>query len=306
MVNPKEVDNLIRHFNLMVKIGRAKFQFARAADELIANSEGKPNFDAHYQGLALSTIGSLLLEDNSALGQLTALNNDLMGYITVRHPDVTPAQIQQLGEMSREVRERMADVVLGRGPTDEGRYLETLSVNMYRVIADYPMLPGTMLAEWMYDLIRAFSRKAGIKNPGPQAAGLHYLVSKPKADVLFEQYIVRQIYQYLVEKAFQGETTTYSDIAIRFGLPASGNQLGAALSPILSKIFIFCVNSGQPHLTSLVVRKSGEDKGIPGGGFWDLLEAHTELKVLPNRPMRRQVTADLQNEVFSYWSKLGL
>lgn len=306
MVNPKEVDNLIRRFNLMTKIGRAKFQFARAADELIANSKDKPNFDAHYQGLAMSTIGGLLLEDNGALGHMTALNEELLDYITVLHPEITPAQTQQLGEMSREVRERMEDVVLGKGPTDEGLYLAKLDVTLYRVIGDYPILPGTVLAQWMYDLIGIFSRKVGIKSPSPQATGLRYLAVKPKLDVLFEQFIVRQIYQYLVEKAFQGETTTYSEIAIQFGLPASGNQLGAALSPILSKIFIFCANGGQPHLTSLVVRKSGEDKGLPGGGFWDLLRGHSDLDVPPQRPVRRQVTADLQNEVFSYWSKLGL
>lgn len=297
---------LTRRFSLMVSIGRAKFQFTRAADELIANREGKPDFEKQYQGLVLSTIGSLLLENNDVLGLLSALNDDLMGYQTVLHPEVTPAQMQQLGEMSREVRERMADTVLGKGPTDEGVYLETLNQTLYRVIADYPLLSGTALAQWMYDLNGVFSRKVGIKNPSPHTAGLRYLAVKPKLDVLFEQFIVRQIYQYLVEKAFQGETTTYSEIAISFGLPASGNQLGAALSPILSKIFVFCANGGQPHLTSLVVRKSGDDKGLPGGGFWDLLRGHSDLDVPPQRQARREVTADLQNEVFSYWSKLGL
>jgi hypothetical protein len=116
---------------------------------------------------------------------------------------------------------------------------------------------------------------------------------------MFRPFLIRSIYSYLVGKAFLGHTTTYENIANEFGLPNKGNQLGSTLSPLLSSIYHFCRAQGQPHLTVIVVRKSGEDKDLPGKGFWDLYDA------VDDRAERRIMTKNLQRQVFLYWGSLG-
>lgn len=121
---------------------------------------------------------------------------------------------------------------------------------------------------------------------------------------VFNEYIVLQIYQHLVALAWQTRTTTYEEIALQFGLPSKGNQLGQTLSPILGRIFSFCSSKKMPYLTSLVVRKSGPDKDIPGTGFWDLYINHPKANTNWSRSEKRARTEDLQQEVFSYWKAL--
>lgn len=116
---------------------------------------------------------------------------------------------------------------------------------------------------------------------------------------MFRPFLVRSIYSHLVDLACAGQTTTYEAIANAFGLPNRGNQLGSTLSPLLSSIYHFCRTHQQPFLTSIVVRKSGEDMGLPGKGFWDLYQA-TE-----DRHERRTMTLSLHESVFAYWSALG-
>jgi alkylated DNA nucleotide flippase Atl1 len=120
----------------------------------------------------------------------------------------------------------------------------------------------------------------------------------------FRPFLVRQIYNYLVGKAFLGHTTTYENIANEFGLPNKGNQLGSTLSPLLSSIYKFCETHHQPMLTVIVVRKSGEHKDLPGNGFWALYNKHPALAVETIED-RRRYTRSLQQQVFEYWSALG-
>jgi hypothetical protein len=120
----------------------------------------------------------------------------------------------------------------------------------------------------------------------------------------FRPFLIRQIYSYLIGKAFLGHTTTYEAIANEFGLPNKGNQLGSTLSPLLSSIYEFCEKTSQPPLTVIVVRKSGELKGLPGNGFWSLYNKHPVISVETNAA-RREYTQALQSEVFEYWGVLG-
>lgn len=117
------------------------------------------------------------------------------------------------------------------------------------------------------------------------------------------------VFQFLTEKAIEGQTTTYEEIALATGLPASGNALGATLSPILTRIFHWCVAHGQPHLTSIVGRKSGKDKGIPGAGYWALLaeyqafaEATDDPELLQNFKITRSRNDQLA--VFDFYSEI--
>lgn len=119
---------------------------------------------------------------------------------------------------------------------------------------------------------------------------------------LVRQKAVKQIYRFLVQKAQNKQTTYYEEIAVKFqhlGLHTSGSALGACLSPILDDIFKWCKNRGQPPLTSLVVRKSGADEGLPGKGFWDALGMST----LNYRTSERKfaIVKVLHQQVFNYY-----
>lgn len=87
-----------------------------------------------------------------------------------------------------------------------------------------------------------------------------------------QNHLNNQIALFIIEKAMQKQTTTYQEIAIKFGLPDSGNQMGVVLSPVLRDIFFWSTNNDMPPLTAIVVRKSGQDKGQPGEGFWACLK----------------------------------
>jgi len=76
----------------------------------------------------------------------------------------------------------------------------------------------------------------------------------------------------LITLATEGRVTTYEDLAFALGTPTTGNALGGTLGPILGDVFHWCVRTKMPMLTSLVVRKSGSDEGMPGRGFWELAQ----------------------------------
>lgn len=110
--------------------------------------------------------------------------------------------------------------------------------------------------------------------------------------------LVKKITRFLIHKAQYRKTTTYEEIAIAFNLPSSGNALGGTLSPILGDIFHWCKQRGQPHLTSIVVRKSGQDAGIPGAGFWKLA---MDESILDSKQFKEMVTQSYHKQVFDYW-----
>ena len=113
----------------------------------------------------------------------------------------------------------------------------------------------------------------------------------------------RQVYDFINACAQRGVTSTYQEIAIACGIVSSGNRMGAVLSPILSNIFLFCLLNDMPYLTSIVVRKSGNEQGLPGAGFWKLLERTNDSAMYDaiftgSRARKQTVTKELQNEVF--------
>lgn len=117
--------------------------------------------------------------------------------------------------------------------------------------------------------------------------------------------IAKAIYLTLVEHALNRETTTYEALAVKHGLPSCGSQLGTVLSPYLSDIFMWCNGRGQPHLTSLVVRKSTATKGIPGKGFWQLFgvlgtPSYMELTLAE----QRLLTKTFQDQVYCYFGTI--
>lgn len=108
-----------------------------------------------------------------------------------------------------------------------------------------------------------------------------------------------EVYQYLVNKAIDKDTTTYQEIALANDLPSTGNNMSAVLSPILSNIFFFCLTHKLPYLTSIVVRKSGGDQGLPGQGFWKLLEATSEaVNGNLHQAHKRVLTSRFQDQVW--------
>lgn len=113
--------------------------------------------------------------------------------------------------------------------------------------------------------------------------------------------VTKAVKSFLVAKACMGKTTTYEEIALALGLPSSGNALGATLSPILGEIFAESYVAAEPYLTAIVVRKSGQDQGLPGAGFWALFlkgMGGTEM----SRSTKREVTEQLQRSVFQQYA----
>jgi hypothetical protein len=110
------------------------------------------------------------------------------------------------------------------------------------------------------------------------------------------EYLRRQVLAYLVNKAFKKETTTYLELATEFGLPTTGNQLGSALAPVLRDLVTWCQNRSLPPISALVVRKSGGDEGLPGSGFWPMVD---EIGITKAR--KRELTAKYHKEIFAYY-----
>ena len=113
--------------------------------------------------------------------------------------------------------------------------------------------------------------------------------------------VTKAVKLFLQAKAIQGMTTTYEEIASALNLPMSWPKLGATLSPILGAIFTEEYAAGEPHLTSIVVRKSGQDEGLPGAGFWVLIEQQRTL-VAGNRDQKRALTKNFQQAVFAHYA----
>lgn len=111
------------------------------------------------------------------------------------------------------------------------------------------------------------------------------------------------VHNFLVHCAASGHTTTYEEVALAVGLPSSGNALGAALSPILCHIFEWCEENRMPHLTSIVVRKSGADQGLPGVGFWNLFDKAIATEHTP-RIQKRGMLSVFHEQVFSLYRGL--
>ena len=110
------------------------------------------------------------------------------------------------------------------------------------------------------------------------------------------------VYNYLVQCAAASSETTYEEVALATGLPSSGNALGTTLSPILGNIFRWCKENRLPHLTSIIVRKSGKDKGLPGAGFWELLG----VDVNTPRPDKKAMLYVMQAQAFTMYIGLDV
>lgn len=100
----------------------------------------------------------------------------------------------------------------------------------------------------------------------------------------------------LIELAKEGKTITYEGVAKKVGLATSGNALGKQTSMLLLEVHEFCVLNELPPLTSLVVRKSGADEGLPGRGFWQLYELEDAA-----RETKEEVLKIMHLAVFSYF-----
>jgi hypothetical protein len=115
-------------------------------------------------------------------------------------------------------------------------------------------------------------------------------------EATFDKYVRQSVLLFLMEKAMNGKTSNYVEISDRFGLPNVGNSMGAVLSPILTSIFAWCAERNLPQLTSIVVRKSGGDKGLPSAGFWWLV-GKTDI----SREEKEHLTKEYHRQVFEFY-----
>ncbi|MNZ16784.1 hypothetical protein D3C78_337640 [compost metagenome] len=108
-------------------------------------------------------------------------------------------------------------------------------------------------------------------------------------------------FQTLQMMATRKQTVNYETLAIMLGMPSQGNALASAISPVLYDVFNFCVEAKLPHLTVLVVRKSGRDRDLPGPGFWKVYRPGEELTLLQKVEFTEEETA----KCFRLFEKLG-
>ena len=124
-------------------------------------------------------------------------------------------------------------------------------------------------------------------------------------------YHKRLVLAFLVFKATYKQTTTYEEInehleqrGLNWMREPADITAHRELTKYLTDIFVWCRSRNIPHLTSLVVRKSGADQGLPGKGFWDLLMPVDPLQFvdLSDRKTKAAMTRLFQNQVFDYYS----
>ncbi|MNI40500.1 hypothetical protein D3C73_947250 [compost metagenome] len=70
---------------------------------------------------------------------------------------------------------------------------------------------------------------------------------------------------------------------------------------MLYDVFNFCVEAKLPHLTVLVVRKSGRDMNLPGPGFWKVFAPDQVLSIEDKVSMTEEETV----KCFRLFEKLG-
>lgn len=109
--------------------------------------------------------------------------------------------------------------------------------------------------------------------------------------------------RYLEELARSKRTTTYGELAERFGLPGMD---GAWLSHPLSLMFDYLdkedSSASRPFRTALVIR---QDANMPGDGFFESLAKHRPGRI-PAKSIKEREKARVQElkAVFSYrWPK---
>lgn len=106
---------------------------------------------------------------------------------------------------------------------------------------------------------------------------------------------------FLQLMALQRQTVNYETLAIVLGLPSKGNALASAISPVLYDVFNFCVEAGLPHLSVLVVRKSGKDMNLPGPGFWKVYAPDQTMSLIE----RVEATELETGKCFRLFERLG-
>lgn len=115
-----------------------------------------------------------------------------------------------------------------------------------------------------------------------------------------------EIFIYLERAAVERRTVSYEQVFNHLGWP-NDPEHRIMLTQHLTAIFMWCKKHNFPHLTVIVVRKSGADQGLPGKGFWDLLypPSKSSLVNLSDRDTRRALTRALQDRVFDLFELLG-
>lgn len=108
-----------------------------------------------------------------------------------------------------------------------------------------------------------------------------------------------KVFRILVSRAQRRMTITYGELASKLpGVPDTGSAMGQALLPLMLDIVNWCKARRIPPLTSLIVRKSGADEGLPGSGFW---EAHGFDASKLSQDLKWAMTELFHEEVFDFF-----
>jgi len=124
--------------------------------------------------------------------------------------------------------------------------------------------------------------------------------NNPQDELSLRQLRALNCLNLLQMQAVRRQTINYETLAAIMGLTSKGNALAQAVSPVLYDVYNFCTVAGLPHLTVLVVRKSGRDKDLPGPGFWKVHSGD-----IPDFNDRVRITEELTAECFRVFERIA-
>ena len=114
-----------------------------------------------------------------------------------------------------------------------------------------------------------------------------------------QEMAARLMLRILVKVAQNRKTITYEEMAMQLpGFPTKGSQLGNELAPVMFKVLYWCRRRNMPPLTSLIVRKSGADQGLPGQGFWDTLDIGEDTE----RSLKQWLLRIMHKQVYEFFT----
>lgn len=111
---------------------------------------------------------------------------------------------------------------------------------------------------------------------------------------------VDELEAWLIACAKAGESVTYGEAFLRFGLPFQRFQVGH-LCAALDEVDRLQRGRGRPELAVLVVRASDR---IPGQGWW-LSKSHDPWEGPFEGPEARRFVEAHQARAFAYWGEKG-
>jgi len=113
-----------------------------------------------------------------------------------------------------------------------------------------------------------------------------------------------EVLQRLIQAAREHQLIHYEeDVAVIMGLQGKRNHMSKETGYLLGEISEDEHNQGRPMLSSVVVRKMGKNKGIPGEGFFNLAVSLGKLSANATAQEKEEFWRNELNATYSKWAQ---